>query len=128
MDSNNFIISVKYFTVTWPDSGAMNLSVFVQCQFRRAILRNKNIGEILVEKHSKFQNIDETFCGTIRLRNTNLDVFIQCHYTRTIWRKKNMGQNLFKKHSKYLILIKIFNCDMTKTLGQNFYQKTSKLV
>ena len=50
----------------------MNLGVFIQCQYRRTILRNKNMGQSLFEKHSKFQNFDEIFyCGMTTLRNTN---------------------------------------------------------
>ena len=79
----------------------MNLGNFIQCQYTRAILRNRNLRN-LFKKHSKFQNFDEIFYGGMgRHRNTNLDVFIQCQYTRTILIKKNMGQNLFKKHSKF---------------------------
>ena len=35
--------------------GSTNLSVFIQCQYARIILRNKNMGQILFKKHSKFQ-------------------------------------------------------------------------
>ena len=38
----NSTISVKCFTVAWPD---MNLGVFIQCQYRRTILRNGNMGQ-----------------------------------------------------------------------------------
>ena len=34
------------------------LSVFVQCQYTRIILKNKNMGQSLFKKHSKFQNSD----------------------------------------------------------------------
>ena len=45
----------------------------------RTILRNKNMGQSLFKKHSRFQNFDQMFyCGMTRLRNTNLDIFIQC--------------------------------------------------
>ena len=71
-----------------------NLSVSMQCQYTRTILRNKNVGQSLFKKHSKFQNFDEIFCcGMTRLRNTNLDVFIKYQYTRTILRNRNMGQS-----------------------------------
>ena len=96
-----------------------NLSVFMQCQYTRTILRNKIVGESLFKKHSKFQNFDEIFyCGMTRLRNTNLDVFIQCQYTRTILRNNNMRQSLFKKRSKFPIFNKVFYCDMA-TRGTN---------
>ena len=36
----------------------MNLSVFMQCQYTRTISRNKNMGQSLLRKHSKFQNFD----------------------------------------------------------------------
>ena len=76
-----------------------NFDVFIPCQYTRAILRKKNLGQSLFKKHSKYQNFDEIFCcGITRLRNKNLNVFIQRQYTRTILRNKNMGQNQFKKH------------------------------
>ena len=54
-----------------------SLDVFIQCQYTRTILRNKNMGQSLYKKHSTFQNFNEIFyCGMTRLRNTNLDVFI----------------------------------------------------
>ena len=54
-----------------------NLSVFIQCQYTRNILRNKNMGKSLFKKHSEFQNFDEIFyCGMTILTNTNVDVFI----------------------------------------------------
>ena len=46
------------------------LGVFIQFQHTGPILRNKNMGQILFKKHSKFQNFDEIFyCDMIRLRN-----------------------------------------------------------
>ena len=54
-----------------------SLGVFIQCQYTRTILRNKNMGQSLYKKHSTFQNFNEIFyCGMTRLRNTNLDVSI----------------------------------------------------
>ena len=51
-----------------------NLSVFIQSQYTRTILRNKNMEQRLFKKHSKFQNFDEIFyCSITRLTNTNLD-------------------------------------------------------
>ena len=38
-----------------------NLGVFIQCQYTRTILRNKNMGQSLFKKHSKFQNFDDMF-------------------------------------------------------------------
>ena len=74
----------------------------MQCQDTGTILRNKNMGQSLFKKHSKFQNFDEIFyCGMTRLRNTNFDVFIQCQHTGTILRKKNMGQSLLKIYSRF---------------------------
>ena len=105
---------MKYFIVAWPDSRTrvwVFLYVFIQCQYTRTILRNKNMGQSLFKKHSKFQNFDEMFyCSMTRLRNTSLDVFIQCQHTRTILRNKNMGQSLFKKYSKF----QKFECWMTR--------------
>ena len=65
-----------------------SLSVFIQCQYTRTILRNKNMGQSLFNKYSEFQNFDEIFYyGMSRLRNTNLDVF-----------NENMGQSLLTKY------------------------------
>ena len=51
-----------------------NLSVFMQCQYTKIILKRKNIGQSLLKKHSKIRNFDEIFyCGLTRLKNTNLD-------------------------------------------------------
>ena len=36
-----------------------NLDVFIQYQYTRTILRNKNIGQSLFKKHLKFQKFDE---------------------------------------------------------------------
>ena len=45
-----------------------NLSVTIQCQYKRTIFRNKNIRQGLFKKHSKFQNFVEIFyCGMTRL-------------------------------------------------------------
>ena len=91
------------------------LSVFIQCQYTRTILRHKNMGQSLFKKRSKFQNSDESFyCGMTRLRNTNLDAFIQCQCTRTIWRKSQ-----FKKRSKFLRFNKAFYCNMAKLCTNN---------
>ena len=93
------------------------MSVFIQCQYTRTILRHKNMGQSLFKKHSKFQNSNELFyCGMTRLRNANLDVFIQFQYTRTIWRKSQ-----FKKRSKFLIFNKAFYCNMAKLCTNNTF-------
>ena len=56
-----------------------SLRVFIQCQYTRTILRNKNMEQTHFKKHSKFQNFDEILCCSMTiLRNTNLNVFIQC--------------------------------------------------
>ena len=69
-----------------------NVNVFMQYQYIRNILKNKNMGQSLFKKHSTSQNFDEIFyCGMARLRNTYLDFFIQCQHTRINLRKKNMG-------------------------------------
>ena len=47
-----------------------NLSVFIQCQYPRAILKSKNMGQILFKKYSKFQKFDEIlYCEMTRSRN-----------------------------------------------------------
>ena len=79
-----------------------NFNVFIQCQYTRTILRNKNMGQSLFKKHLKFQKFDEIlYCGMNRFRNVKLDVFRRYQNTKTILKKKNMGKNRFKKLSKY---------------------------
>ena len=56
-----------------------DLSVFIQYQYKRTILKNKNMTKILFKKHSNFQNFDEIFYyGMIRFRNVKLSVFRGC--------------------------------------------------
>ena len=74
----------------------------MQCQYTRTILKNKNIGQSLFKKHSKFQKFDEIlYCGMTRLSNVKLGVFTKCQNIKTISKNKNMGQNHFKKLSKF---------------------------
>ena len=47
-----------------------NLDVFIQCQYTRTILRNKNMGQSPFTKHSKFPKFDE-------ILHVKLDVFKQ---------------------------------------------------
>ena len=78
-----------------------NLSVFIQCQFTRTILRNKDIGQSRKE-HSKFQKFEEIFyCVMTGFRNVKLGDFRQYQNTKIILKKKNMIQNRFKKLSKF---------------------------
>ena len=66
-----------------------NLGVFIQCQYTRTILRNKNMGQSLIKELSKFLNFDEIFyCGMTRLRNTILNVCGLCRYVKAIKPKK----------------------------------------
>ena len=90
----NFENLLKYFTVAWTGPGTRNKVSFNHLLIRTT-LRNKNMGQSLFKKYSKFQNFDQIFyCSMTRFRNTNLNGFIQCQYIRTILRKKNMGQSL----------------------------------
>ena len=78
-----------------------NLGVFIQCRHTRTILKNKNMGQSLIKKHSKCKKFDEIFyCGMTRFRNVKLGVFRQYQNTKTILKKKNTTQNCFKKRSK----------------------------
>ena len=75
-----------------------NLGVFIQCQFTKSILRNKNTGQSLFKKHSKFQKFDEIlYCRMTRSKNVKLGVYGQYQNTKTISENKNMGHNRFKK-------------------------------
>ena len=80
----------------------MNLDVFIQCQYiRRNLLRNKNMGESLFKKYSKFQNFDEIlYCGMTIFRDTNL-MFLYNVSMKTDKKKKKYGQSLLKEHSKF---------------------------
>ena len=69
-----------------------NLDVFIQCQHTRTILRNKNMGQSLFKKHSKFQNFDDIlYCGMTIFRNVKSGVFRQYQNSKTILKKKNTG-------------------------------------
>ena len=73
----------------------------VSIKYARAILKNKNMGQNLSKKYSKFQNFDEIYCGMTRFRNVKLDVSRWYQNITTILKKKNMGQNCCKKLSKF---------------------------
>ena len=89
-----------------------NLSVFIQCQYARTILRNKNMGQSMFKKYSEFQKFDEILYWVMtRFRNVKLGVFRQCENTKPIL-MKNMGQNCFKKLSKYH-KFQLNNCTLT---------------
>ena len=65
-----------------------NLDAFLQCQYRRNILRNKNMVQSMFKKYSKFQNFGEIFyCGMTRFRDVKLVVFRQYENTKTILKK-----------------------------------------
>ena len=69
-----------------------SLSVFMQFQYTRTILINKNMGQKLVTKHLKFQTFNEIcYCGMTRLRNTNLDVFYTILIHRNYFNKEKSG-------------------------------------
>ena len=111
----NSTVSVKYFAVAWPDSGTQVCVSLCNVKYTRTILRNKNMGQSLFKKHSKFQNFDEIFyCGMTRPRNTNLDAFTQCQQTRTILKSKNMEQSLFNKYSNLQKFDEVLYCWMTR--------------
>ena len=45
----------------------MNLSVFIQCQYTRAILRKKNMGHTLLKKHSNLLIFNKVFyCNMVK--------------------------------------------------------------
>ena len=72
---------------------------FIQCQYTRTILRNKNMGQSLFKFDEIFDEI--WYCGMARFRNVELGVFRRYQNTEIILKKKNMGQNRFKKLSKF---------------------------
>ena len=113
-----------------------NLSVFLQCQHTRTILRNKNMEQSLFKN---IHNYDEIFYwGLTRLGNTNLDAFthpyseiFQCVINKlmnanscifllkailnTILRMENV-RRIYDNHK----ILEILNCDMNKVREQNF--------
>ena len=72
-----------------------NLSVFIQSQYTRTILKNKNMEQSLFKKHSKFQKFNEIlYCGMTRFRNVELSVFRK-YQNRNYFRKKKYGRESF---------------------------------
>ena len=89
-----------------------SVSVFIQGQYTRTILRDKNMKQSLFKKHSKFESFNEIFyCDMTRLRNTNLDVFIQCQYTRTIIRNKNIDRVCLRNNQNFKNLMKYYTVE-----------------
>ena len=64
-----------------------NMGVFMQCQYTRTILRNKNMGQSQFKKHSKFQNFHKYFNGHDQTQEHK----VECFYTMSI------HKNYFKK-------------------------------
>ena len=75
-----------------------NVGVFIQCQYTKAILRNKNIGQSLFKIYSKSKNFKEIlYFGMTRFRSVKLGGFKQFQTIKTNIKKKRMGRNRFKK-------------------------------
>ena len=69
-----------------------NFDVFIQCQYTRTILRNKNMGLSLFKKHSKFRKFDKSlYCGVARFKNVKLGVFRQYQNTENYFKKEKYG-------------------------------------
>ena len=66
-----------------------NLDVFIQCQYTRTILRNKNMGQSPFTKHSRFPKFDE-------ILHVKLDVFKQ----KLFWKIKIWDRIFFRNFSK----------------------------
>ena len=48
----------------------MNLSVFIQCQYTRAILRKKNMGHTLLKKYSNLPIFNKVFyCNMVKRKH-----------------------------------------------------------
>ena len=79
-----------------------NVGVFIQCQYTKTILRNKNIGQSLFKKYSKSKNFKEIlYFGMTRFRSVKLGGFKQFQNIKTNLKKKRIGENRFKKLSKF---------------------------
>ena len=77
-----------------------SLSVFIQCQYTRTILRIRNMGPSLFKKHSKIQNFDEIFyCAIPRLPNTNFEY--STTFFTVIW--SNVAQIIGSSYNMYLL-------------------------
>ena len=75
-----------------------NVGVFIQCQYTKAILRNKNIGQSLFKIYSKSKNFKEIlYFGMTRFRSVKLGGFKQFQTIKTNTKKKRMRRNRFKK-------------------------------
>ena len=59
-----------------------NLHVFIQCQCTRTILRNKNMGQSLLQKHSTFL-IFNFYCDMSK-RGTNSRKFLEDIFTQKL--------------------------------------------
>ena len=74
-----------------------NLGVFVQYQHTRTILRNKNMGQSLFKKHSKFLNFDVTWPHS----GTRFWVIVVCVDTWKLLNQRKFLDSLFKSHLKF---------------------------
>ena len=62
-----------------------NLYVFIPCQHTRAILRNKNMGQSLFKKYSKFKKFNKIlYCWMTRIMTIKLAVLDNIKNTKTI--------------------------------------------
>ena len=61
-----------------------NLSVFIQFQYIRAILRNKKLGQSLFKQHSKFLKFNKVFYCDMAKRGTNNRKFLENIFTQKL--------------------------------------------
>ena len=104
-------VSVKYFTAAWPLTNTY-LGVFIQFQYTETILRNKNMGQSLFKKHSKFRWNILLWYDQTQERKFGYLYRMSAH--KFILRNENMEQNLFKKYSKFQKFDEILYCGVTR--------------
>ena len=75
----NFYYLLKYFPVSWPDSGTRNKFLLIIFIYKNQIKRGKY-------GITYFKEI--FYYGMTKFMNTNFVVFVQYQYTRTILRNK----------------------------------------
>ena len=66
---------------------------FMQCQYTRTILRNKNMGQSLFKFDEIFDEI--WYCGMTRFRNVELGVFRRYQNTGNYFKKEKYGTESF---------------------------------
>ena len=79
----NSTISVKYFTVAWPDSETW-IWVFLYNFSAQELFQEKKMGQSLFKKHSKFLIFNKVDYGDMAKRGTNNRKFLENIFTQKL--------------------------------------------